>query len=235
MSTTVRVTPRRPGEPPVDLLELRVAHAVMLRDLWRLAALAAAISAGSQRCDEKRARALARYVGKVMDSVHEHHAAEDDLLWPVIAASAGDVVDLADLSDDHSVLDPRMDRIRAAATALAVDPGSEDAATTLSVGLADLRDLLVEHIADEERTVFPVMTEYVSVADWALVTRQVRKRGGDLAFMLPRAFDSAAPADLADLKRAAGPLLLVLLALVRPRHRRFEQLVFADMQEPGAS
>jgi len=232
--TTVCVTPRRPGEPTVDLLELRVAHAVMLRDLRRLAALAAAIAAGSQRCDERRARAVARYIGKVMDSVHEHHSAEDEVLWPVIAASAGDAVDLAELSDDHSVLDPRMDRIRAAAAALAAGPGSEDAATALSVGLADLRDLLVEHIADEEQTVFPAMTEHVSVADWAVVTRQVRKRGGDIAFMLPRAVDSAAPADVADLKRAAGPPLLLLLAVVRPRHRRFERLVFGDLQDPGA-
>jgi hemerythrin-like domain-containing protein len=234
MPATVRVTPRRPGDPTVDLLELRVAHAVMLRDLRRLAALAAAIAAGRQVSDERRARAVARYVGKVMDSVHEHHSAEDEVLWPVIAASAGDSVDLAELSDDHSVLDPRMDRIRAAAAALAADPRSEDAATSLAVGLADLRDLLKEHIADEEQTVFPVMTEYVSVADWAAVTRQVRRRAGDVTFMLPRAVDSAAPEDLAALKRAAGPALLLLLALVRPRHRRFERLVFADLHDPGA-
>lgn len=229
MSTTVRVTPRRPGEPKVDLLELRIAHAVMLRDMRRLSALAAAIGAGSQRCDERRASAVARYVGKVMDSVHEHHSAEEDLLWPVIAASAGDAVDLGELSDDHSGLDPRMDRIRAAAAALVADPGSQDAATALAVGLAELRGLLEEHIADEEQTVFPVMAEHVSVADWAQVTRQVRKRGGDLAFMLPRAVDSAAPEDVAALKRAAGPALLGMLALVRPRHRRFEQVVFADL------
>jgi hemerythrin-like domain-containing protein len=234
MATTVRVTPRGTGDPQIDLLELRVAHAVMLRDLRRLAGLAAAIAAGSQQCDQRRARAIARYVAKVMDSVHEHHSAEDEVLWPVIAASTGDGVDLGELSDDHSALDPRMDRIRAAASALATEPASEDAATGLAIGLADLRDLLEEHIADEERTVFPVMLEHVSVTDWAEVTRQVRKRGGDIAFMLPRAVDSAAPQDVAALKRAAGPPLLVLLALVRPRHRRFERVVFGDLEDKSA-
>lgn len=52
--------------------------------------------------------------------------------------------------------------------------------------------------------------------------------------MLPRAVDSAAPEGLTALKRAAGPAHLVLLALVRPCHRRFERLVFADLEDPGA-
>jgi hemerythrin-like domain-containing protein len=227
--TATVVHPRRPGQPEVDLLELRIGHAVMQRDLRRLAALIAAIAAGTQHCDTRRAQALARYVGKVMDTIHDHHSAEDDLLWPLIVASAGDAVDLAELSDDHSVLDPRMDRIRSAAGQLAADPGSEDAATRLAVELAELRDLLVEHIADEERTIFPIMTEYVSVEDWTAVQKQVRQRGGDIAFMLPRAVDSTSPDDLAALKRAAGPALMVLLALVRPRHRRVERLVFGDL------
>lgn len=163
--TPAAVSPRRPGDPVVDLLHLRVAHQVMLRDLRRLTTLADDVCAGTTVLDERRARALSRYVHKAMASVHHHHAAEDDVLWPVIEASAGDAVDLTDLTDDHSVLDPRMDRIRASAAALAADPRSEDAATALAVHLADLRDLLVEHIADEERTVFPVMEEHVSVPD----------------------------------------------------------------------
>ncbi len=97
-----------------------------------------------------------------------------------------------------------------------------------------MRDLLEEHIADEERAVFPVMTEHVSVADWAQVTRQVRRRGGDIAFILPRAFDSASPDDGADLKRTAGPGLRILLVFVRPRHRRPERLVFGDLVDVAA-
>lgn len=97
MSAIFFVTRRRPGDAQIDLLELRVAHAVMLRDLRRLSALGAAIAARTQRCDRRRAGAVASYVGKVMDSVHEHHSAEDEVLWPVIAASAGDAIDLKEL------------------------------------------------------------------------------------------------------------------------------------------
>ncbi|MEJ5869416.1 hemerythrin domain-containing protein [Pseudokineococcus sp. 5B2Z-1] len=229
MSTTtppVAVTPRRPGEPVVDLLHLRVIHQVLLRDAHRLTALADDVAAGTEVLDRRRATALARYVDKSMTSIHHHHAAEDDLLWPVIVGSAGDAVDLDELSDDHSVLDPRMDRVRAAARALAASPRSEDAATALAVRLADLRDLLVEHMADEERTIFPVMEEHVSVADWQRVMAGVARRDSDLGFVLPRIADTVEPEVMAVLLAEAGPVMRVLLALVRPRHRRFERLVF---------
>lgn len=220
------VTPRRPGEPVVDLLHLRVIHVVMLRDLRRLTALADDVAAGATRLDARRARALQRWIGRSMTSIHHHHAAEDEVLWPVIEGSAGSAVDLTELTDDHSVLDPRMDRIRAAAAALASAPTSEDAATALAVGLADLRDLLEEHIADEERTVFPVMEEHVSTTDWDRVKVEVGKRDSDLPFVLPRIADAATPEQLATLLREAGPVFRVLLALLQPGYRRFERTVF---------
>lgn len=226
MSTAHAVTPRRPHEPAVDLMHLRVIHQVMLRDLRRLTALSDDVAAGATAMDVRRARALALYVHKVTTSIHHHHAAEDDVLWPVLEASAGDAVDLTELSDDHAVLDPRLERIRATASALAAEPTSEDTATALAVHLADLRDLLSEHIADEERTLFPVMEQYVSATDWEHVKKEVARRDSDLPFVLPRIADTASPEDLAALLHESGPVFRVLLALFRPRHRRFERLVF---------
>ena len=222
----VRVSPRGPGDPAPDLLHLRIAHRMVRRDLERLTALAQEVAAGSQHLDRRRATALARYVDKAMTSIHHHHSAEDEVLWPVVVASCHGAVDLDELSDDHAALDPHLRLVRAAVAAVAADPASADAARALATALADLTDLLVEHIDDEERALFPVMTVHVSVRDWKHVAEQVGRRDSDLPFVLPRAADAATPEELAVLLREAGPVFRVLLALLRPRHRRFEALVF---------
>ena len=227
MSTAADVRPRRDGDPVADILGIRLAHRAMRADLHRLTALARDVAAGRVPRTPGRAAAIAGYVALTCDSIHHHHESEDDLLWPVLAASAGSHVDLAELSDDHAALDPKLDRIRAAARALAARPGSEDAAGELARGLAELRDLLDEHIEEEEKAIFPVIERYVSVRDWKAVEKGVRSSGTTPTwFELPRAVDQARPEELAELRRLAGPVLVVVLAMMRRRYRRLERAVF---------
>ncbi|MFI7586380.1 hemerythrin domain-containing protein [Spongisporangium articulatum] len=209
-----------------DIIGMRLAHRVMLRDLRRTAEVAQAISAGRVAATPRRTRALATYLELLAESVHHHHAAEDDILWPVIEKRAGGHIDLTELSDDHSVLDPKLARLREAARALATAPDSEDAAAALALQLAQLRDLLEEHIAEEERDVFPVILRYLSVGDWAEVEAQVR-RNGRLSFELPRIADACTPEELATLKKTAGPVIVLMLAIVRRPYRRLERAIWA--------
>ena len=217
------VTPRRAGDPRPDTLGMRLSHRAMIKDAHRLTALLQALAAAP--AEPARASAVARYVTDYCDSIHHHHSAEDDILWPVLAASAGAHVDLAELSDDHAALDPLLDRIRAGATAFAARPADEDAATALAVDLAELRDLLDEHIADEEASVLPAIEEHVSVKDWAAVEGEIRKRAR-LAFEAPRVVAVVTPAEQAALVREGGLVLRLLLAVLVPPFRRRERRVF---------
>ena len=176
------VTPRQDGDPVPDVLGMRLAHRVMLRDAHRLTALAEQLAITGVPAG--RAAAVAGYVQNWADSVHHHHAAEDDVLWPVLAASAGPHVDLSELSDDHAALGPMLDRLRRTADTFRARP-DEDAATALAVALAELRDTLTEHIGDEEPAVLPVIERYVSVRDWDEVERRIRRRA-TISFELPR-------------------------------------------------
>ena len=209
-----------------DIIGMKLAHRTMLADLRRTAAVAAQISAGRVRPTPARVRALARYLNLLADSIHHHHAAEDDILWPVIEKRAGAHIDLTGLSDDHSVLDPKLARLRSAAAALLAEPRSEDAAASLALQLAQLRDLLEEHIAEEERDVFPVILNYLTVADWAEVENRIRKRGVKLSFELPRVADACTAQELAALKAEAGVAIVLLLKLVQPRFRRMERAIW---------
>ncbi|TFV44384.1 hemerythrin domain-containing protein [Blastococcus sp. TF02A-35] len=216
------VTPRQSGDPQPDTLGMRLAHRAMLRDARRLPALLGALAATP--VGRPRAAAVADYVADFCDSIHHHHSAEDDVLWPVLAASAGPHVDLAGLSDDHAALDPLLDRIRAGARRFAARP-DEDTATVLAVDLAELRDLLDEHIADEEASVLPAIEEHVSVRDWAAVEGEIRRRA-TLSFEAPRVVAVVSPAERAVLAAEGGLVLRLLLAVLVPPFRRRERRVF---------
>ncbi|MEV0459798.1 hemerythrin domain-containing protein, partial [Catellatospora methionotrophica] len=189
------------------------------------AALTAAFADGSQPCPPERAAALRDYVLPLLAGIHHHHAMEDQVLWPVLARSAGAQVDLNELSDDHASLDPLLDQARTALLAAVADPGDPAAFTDLARLLATLRDLLDEHIEEEERLLFPVIARHVPVADWLTVERAVRK-GGALRFEVPRIEHYARPEELAALLAAAGPVLRLMLRLLRPGFQRRQRLLF---------
>ena len=218
------VRPRRPGDPVPNVLGMRLAHRSMLRDADRLADVAERLAAGSAAVDHRRAAAVAAYVGDWADSVCSHHTVEDELLWPVLVASAGPHVDLSELTDDHASLEPALARLRAAGDAVRARPG-EDTAAALAVELGELRDALREHVAEEEGAVLPVLERYVSVRDWQRVEQAVARRAR-LSFELPRAAAVLTAEEQAALAWRERLLLRLGSALLGPGARRRERPVF---------
>ncbi|MGW0157889.1 hemerythrin domain-containing protein [Mycobacterium sp. NPDC003323] len=207
-----------------DLSGILLAHRAMVTDIGRLADLLTGIAQRRTPCSIKRARAITRYLELMCESIHHHHSMEDDVLWPIIESSAAGLVDLTELTEDHATLDPRLDRLRAMATAFARS-GEPDLARPLAAALADLHRLLHAHIADEERDLFPVIRRHVSVADWEAVETAARK-SGRLSFDGPRVLAVATATERATIAAAVpGPLMLLLRYLAR-RHDKLERAVF---------
>lgn len=216
----IPVRPRRDGEPVPDLLGMRLAHRAVLRDAARLSELAERLAAGTGALGQHRAVAVAAYVRDWADSVHRHCAAEDELVWPVLASSAGPSVDLSELRDDHAALEPALERLRRAGDAFAARPG-EDTATALAVELAELRDALVEHVGDEEAVVLPALERWVGARDWRRVQARTVRRAR-WSFELPRSSAVLAPHE----RRRAGVLLRLGALVLGPAFRRRERVVF---------
>lgn len=202
---------------------LLLAHRAMLKDLDRLGDLTAGLAARGTRLDRKRAAAIAAYLDDLCASIHHHHSAEDDVLWPVLERSAGAHVDLTELTDDHAVLDPKLHRIRAGAQALRSEAVVSPA---LAADLVDLRDTLHEHIADEEKTIVPLIKRYVSDDDWRRVENTIRKRGAKLTFEVPRILAVVSDTELTELKAEGGFGVALMIKLLPPVYRRRERLVF---------
>ncbi len=210
-----------------NLIGFRCAHRTMRGDARLLARAISAVADAAEPCDQARAEAIAEYVAKVCTGIHHHHRLEDDRLWPILERSAGAIVDLSELSEDHGQLDPLLDEITETARMFARD---RTAAPRLAKSLGELADLLDEHIEEEERTIFPIIDAYVSVEDWNRLEAEVR-RTGDLRFELPRIERYARPEELAELRRVAGPVLAALIALFRRGFRRRHRLVFGSLSD----
>ena len=221
----VTVTPRQPHDPEPELIGITLAHRAMLTDVTRLVTAVTAIGEGRQRCSTRRAQAIARYTDLLCESIHHHHTVEDTVLWPVIDACAGGVVDLTELTDDHAALDPRLEIIGHRANAFRI-AGDRRTAALLGAELGDLRNLLTEHIAEEERDIFPVIRQYVSVADWQVVEKTAQ-RTGRLTFDGPRMVGAATDDERAALAKEVSPALRLLLAVLAWRYRKFADEVFS--------
>ena len=200
---------------------LLLAHRAMLKDLDRLADLT--VTLADRPLDRKRATAIAAYLDDLCESIHHHHSAEDDVLWPVLERSAGAHVDLAELTDDHAVLDPKLQRIRAGAQELR---STASVSPALAAGMADLRDTLHEHIADEEKTIVPLIKRYVSDADWQRVEATIRKRGAKMAFEVPRMLAVSTESQLREMKAEGGIPVALMIKLLPVPYKRREKLVF---------
>jgi iron-sulfur cluster repair protein YtfE (RIC family) len=209
-----------------ELLGFQITHRAMRADTRRLADLTTQLTEGRQVTDPARARAIAEFITTLNQGIHHHHTMEDEVLWPVLERSAGVELDLRDLSDDHTDLDPLLAEINGQAAAFA----STGDASALAKSLTRLADMLDEHITEEERLLFPIIKKYVSVADWEMVETAVRK-GGNVKIDLPRIEQYARPDELARLRKLAGPMLTLMLSLFRRGHRRRQRLVFGPLAD----
>lgn len=208
-----------------NVLGMQIAHRVMLRDLDRTIGVTMAMADGGVDITRRRVRAVVRYLESMVDSIHHHHRAEDDILWPVIELRAGAHVDLTALTEDHEALIPKLDGLAETVRQFEASPSRRSAAVVAG-RLVDVRNTLAEHIAEEERDTLPVIRRYLSVSDWQDVESRIRKAGAKMSFELPRIAAAVSADELSALKRDAGPVIGVMLFLLTPRYRRMEKAIW---------
>jgi len=210
---------RRPrGEPAPELTDYRVVHRAMTVDLHRLATAAAELV---EHPHPARMAALRHYLRAVSHQIASHHHVEDEHVWPFLVATAGERTALLPLSDDHERLDPLL----AMAAALAA---LDHATPELAAVLREVTDLLVRHIAAEERDVFPLISEFVRIADYRRMQQrfQANLRLTLLPFLLPWVFRHASDQERQILLAHARWPVRVLLRIFEPRFAAREELLF---------
>ena len=201
----------------------------MCRDLARLAALAADIADRDQVPGQ--AGAIRRYITALLAEIRAHHQGEDEILWPVLAAVAGQSVDLAPLSDDHQAILSASARVDQVLASLVPAPGIY--AVALPGLLVVLHDVLEEHIADEEARLFPAMRTYLTAQAWRWCEKQVMRMAAPPgpSFTIPWLARHAADAELRALLAAGGWRARVVLAVSGPGYGRLERRAFGTSRD----
>jgi iron-sulfur cluster repair protein YtfE (RIC family) len=211
-----------------------VVHRAMRQDLRRLAACLGQIAA--QGVPPARSRALSCYTAALLAEIRAHQQGEDDLVWPVIAATAGPAVDLTPLTDDHQAIEAEAGRASQALASFTGEPSPF--AAKLYASVSELRDMLDEHIADEEKQIFPIMRRYLPAEACQWCEKQIQRKASlrDLRFTAPWLARYAQPDELSRLLATGGRRMRILLATARPGYARLERQAFgASPARPRAA
>ncbi|MFJ8077198.1 hemerythrin domain-containing protein [Streptomyces sp. NPDC096176] len=154
-------------------------HIAMRRDAHRLTAAAPRLTA-------RGLDPAAQWWRHLRDVIDWHHRSEDDFLWPELLRRHPQFKPQADeIAGDHTELDRAMDQVT---TALSTPAGL----TALPAAAEHFRQVLGDHLAEEEKIVFPVFAQLTSRDYLALEQRLVRTAPpGVLTYLPPWMFDGA--------------------------------------------
>jgi len=215
---------RKAGDPEPDLTPLLVRHRAIRADVARLAALLAGL--GDQRPRPGQARALCGYTSAVVAALRRHERDEDEIIWPLIAATARQAVDLAPFSDDHKAIDALSGQVTRLLPGLPAGPAG--CAATVGALASELALLLDEHIAEEEAQLLPAMRRYLPAEACRWCERRIARRTpvADLRFSVPWLVRHARGDETRRLLAAGGWRFRVVLAVSRQRYDRLERGTF---------
>ena len=121
----------------------------------------------------------------------------------MIAVTAGQAVDLAPLTDDHRAIEAAVGRASQALASFRAQPRTH---AELHASVADLRDMLDEHIADEEEQILPAMRRYLPAESYRWCEKQIQRKASlpGLRFTAPWLARYAQPDELTRLLATGG-------------------------------
>lgn len=180
-----------------DTHEMVVVHRIFRRESGLMPGIVRAVAPG----DTARAAFVAEGIRDYLDGLHNHHTAEDELIWPLLLARV-------DLEQELVLRMEAQHETVAAALARAgellpaweatADPASRDA---LADALAAHREPLLAHLQEEETRILPVIEEYLTVAEWRALGERARAHTpkNKQFLMLGALLEEATPAETAEL------------------------------------
>ena len=147
---------------PINALDMRLVHRVFRREFAAIPGLIADVAPG----DNARARVVGDHLTFMLDALHNHHAAEDDTVRPLLRrrspARAGDI---ERMENQHRNIVGAVERVSASLCAWVGSPGGPTG-DQLVAAVVQLLDTVVEHLDDEERNAVPIIEEHLSQDEW---------------------------------------------------------------------
>lgn len=206
------------GTARADIREMLIVHRVFRREFAYLPAALRDVPAG----DRARAKTVATHAHLILDGLRLHHESEDAELWPLINARTNVGADLtARMEAQHTELASLVadaERLLPEWEAAAVNPGPP------AEVLESLQAVALQHLAEEEAEILPLVAEHITAAEWARLGAHARR--GMTIRQVPLFFgavleecDAAERAML--LATLPPPLRLLTRPVLEPIYRRY--------------
>jgi len=204
-----------------DVHDMVVVHRVFRREFRLLPELVRAVPAG----DTARAAVLAGHGRLLLRGLHGHHTSEDLLLWPKLLERCTPDAELVHrMEAQHERVHDAIERIEPA-----LDRWEAEArpAVTEEVASAfdDLREALLEHLADEEREILPLAARHVTQAEWNELGEHGMKETklSEMPILFGAVTEEATPEEKAHMLGVVPPPVRFLLRTVLAR--RYERYI----------
>jgi hemerythrin-like domain-containing protein len=147
---------------PIDAQDMKLVHRVFRREFDAIPELIAAVPAG----DTARAKLVAGHVTFMVEGLHHHHAAEDELAWPILLARApAQHAEIERMEAQHGDIATAIVRVESDISEW-TKAADRSAADQLLESVAELSQRIVEHLDDEERNAVPIIEQHLTEAEW---------------------------------------------------------------------
>ena len=145
-----------------------LVHNVFRREFQLLGDLIAAVPDG----DTGRAGELAAHAREMIDVLHHHHVAEDELIWPELRRRAGiDDALTGRMTGQHERVGRVLGQVGEELRRWAHDAGPISR-KQLAADLDELCAALREHLDDEEHLVLPIVGRTLTLRQWKAVAKR---------------------------------------------------------------
>jgi iron-sulfur cluster repair protein YtfE (RIC family) len=204
---------------PADVGFMRALHAALRRDLSRLRDAAAQLG----NTTSAPPTVLAGW-DTFRAQLHNHHAAEDDDLWPVLREELSDPAELA-------AVDAMVSEHQRIPSALAGVDAALRGRGELVAPVEHLSTVVLDHLAHEEREVLPLIEQHLTRAQWQAflhkerARRSPRERPEFLTWILDDASEQDAAAVLTEMP---PPARLIYRRVLQPRYDAQHRWQIAD-------
>jgi hemerythrin-like domain-containing protein len=154
------------AEPLADAQDMFAVHTMFRREFSLIPALVRAVPAG----DKPRTALVANHVDFMAQALGVHHSDEDKHLWPRLRARGTEAVaSIVDLMErQHESIHEGLSHVVEALGSWR-DSASARARDALADDVEQLFPILKEHLADEEARAVPLIEQYVTAAEYALI------------------------------------------------------------------
>ncbi len=139
-----------------------VIHQALRREFTLLPALVAAVPDNGA----VRARVIGEHLTLVLGMLHDHHEAEDELIWPLLRQRVPLRKEMIDVMEQqHQAVANAVHAIHAGLPAWSARGSAADR-DRIATDLRHLDAALTEHLDLEEKEVLPLIHEHLTVPEW---------------------------------------------------------------------